>query len=259
MKNHREQKLYYKAEESQSFRGWDFSYLDGRYFEDPPPWDYREKIEDFLKPHSRILDMGTGGGEFLLSLRHPYHLTSVTEGWRPNYELCMEHLKPLGIDVHFLENDDTLPFADDTFDIVLDRHEAYNLSEVSRVLKRNGYFITQQVGGRNNYSLSQKLIKGYRSAMPAFNLENEVQRFRQAGFSVRYRNQSYRQTVFTDVGAVCYYAKILPWEFPGFSVESCFEQLLALEDELAGTGKIVTESHRFIIIGQNKKKAGDAG
>ena len=65
--------------------GWDFSHIDSRYTADPLPWDYREKVREFLRPGVRLLDMGTGGGELLLTLGHPYELTSVTEGWAPNF------------------------------------------------------------------------------------------------------------------------------------------------------------------------------
>ena len=43
-----------------------------------------------------VLD--TGGGEFLLSLHHPFQNTSATEGYPPNVQLCKETLLPLGID-----------------------------------------------------------------------------------------------------------------------------------------------------------------
>ena len=35
----------------------------------------------------RLLDMDTGGGEFLLSLGHPFERTAATEGYPPNVEL----------------------------------------------------------------------------------------------------------------------------------------------------------------------------
>lgn len=43
--------------------------------------------------------MGTGGGKFLLTLDHPYNLTSVTEAYPPNVELCKNKLSPFGIEV----------------------------------------------------------------------------------------------------------------------------------------------------------------
>ena len=248
MMNREKLKKIWQAEERKSFSGWDFSYLDGRYAEVPPNWDYRQKVLDFLKKDTKLLDMGTGGGEFLLSLRHPYALTSVTEGWKPNYELCMKKLSPLGITVAFADGEDKLPFENESFDLVINRHESYDIGEVRRVLKSNGFFITQQVGGKNNFTLSKRLLSEYKSQMPDFNLENEVPKWKNNGFRVMYKNQSYQKAVFEDVGAICYYAKILPWEFPDFSVENCFEELISLQANLDTGKKIETESHRFIII-----------
>lgn len=83
-----EKRSLWKKEEALTIDGWDFSHIAGRCIEGKLPWDYRAKVLDFLKPESRILDLGTGGGEFLLSLRHPFALTSVTESYAPNFELC---------------------------------------------------------------------------------------------------------------------------------------------------------------------------
>lgn len=53
--------------------GWDFSHIEGRYTEETDlPWDYRHIILNYLKPEMKLLDIDTGGGEFLLSLHHPY-------------------------------------------------------------------------------------------------------------------------------------------------------------------------------------------
>ena len=48
--------------------GWDFSHLKGRWDDDGElPWDYKTEVLAALRPDSRILDMDTGGGEFLLA------------------------------------------------------------------------------------------------------------------------------------------------------------------------------------------------
>ena len=101
--------LWTQEEQSAEMHGWDFSHIRGRVEEAPLPWDYKQKVLDFLKPQSVILDMGTGGGEFLLSLRHPFSQTSVTESWQPNFELCEKKLAPLGITVRKTEEDKPLP------------------------------------------------------------------------------------------------------------------------------------------------------
>ena len=80
--------LWKKDEEVAFIHGWDFSHIHGRYLEEHDlPWNYREKVMRYLRDDMKILDYDTGGGEFLLSLKHPYHLTSATEGYPPNVEI----------------------------------------------------------------------------------------------------------------------------------------------------------------------------
>ena len=60
---------YLQEEEQKIFLGWDFSYLDGRLEEGILPWDYKEMVLKYLDPRFQLLDIGTGGGEFLLTLQ----------------------------------------------------------------------------------------------------------------------------------------------------------------------------------------------
>ncbi len=59
----------WKQEEAAPFIGWDFSYLDGRMHEASEPWSYLERAATLMKEATALLDMGTGGGERLLTLR----------------------------------------------------------------------------------------------------------------------------------------------------------------------------------------------
>ena len=56
-------------EEKFLFEGWDFSHLDGRMFEDEIPWSYDQRAVELMGEATSLLDMETGGGERLLSLR----------------------------------------------------------------------------------------------------------------------------------------------------------------------------------------------
>ena len=48
--------------------GWDFSHIHGKYEEENDlPWDYSKIIRHYLLPEMKLLDIDTGGGEFLLS------------------------------------------------------------------------------------------------------------------------------------------------------------------------------------------------
>jgi len=57
----------WEAEENFAFQGWDFSHLNGRWHSPEPPWDYKAIVKSYLKDTDILLDMGTGGGEVLLS------------------------------------------------------------------------------------------------------------------------------------------------------------------------------------------------
>lgn len=253
--NREELLTQWREEAARGMSGWDFSHIDGRYETDPLPWDYRTRVKEFLRPGVRLLDLGTGGGELLLSLHHPYELTSVTEGWAPNLELCRRKLEPLGITVksYDSEQDDVLPFEDDSFDLVLSRHESYDLKEIHRVLKKGGFFVTQQVGGENSLPLAKQLLPGFEGNFAGFNLENQLPKFRDAGFRIMVSDQAFVQGRFLDVGALCFQASVCPWEFPGFSVDACKEALFRLQDQVETLGFIPNLEHRFLVIAKNKK------
>lgn len=139
--------------------GWDFSHLDGRYEEEGDlPWDYRDTVMRYLRPDSRLLDLDTGGGEFLLSLGHPHALTAATEAYPPNVALCRETLSPLGIDFREASAAGSLPFEDGSFDLVINRHGDFSPAEIARVLKAGGVFVTQQVGAENDRELVEQLL-----------------------------------------------------------------------------------------------------
>ena len=84
----------WKHEEEQAhIHGWDFSHIHGRYTEeDDLPWDFGKVIQNYRNDSMKLMDMDTGGGEFLLSLGHPHANTAATEHYPPNVALCRETL-----------------------------------------------------------------------------------------------------------------------------------------------------------------------
>ena len=236
------------SEEAQGFEGWDFSYLEGRWHSEQEPWNYRQIVLEHLGANTRLLDMGTGGGEFLLSLGHEPRLCSVTEAYPPNLELCYRSLAPLGITVMPVDESDQLNFPSGSFDLVINRHESYDLTEVNRVLIPGGSFITQQVGGYNDADLVQKLRGFYQSEYPDHDLTHALEAARVAGLEVLDSASCRGKILFYDLGALVYFAKAAPWEFAGFSVEADFERLLNLREELSGTGAVAGTEERFFMI-----------
>lgn len=238
-----------KSEENQkNFQGWDFSYLEGSYDMEETPWSYESFVREYLTNDFQLLDMGTGGGELLESFHHPKKNTAVTEGWKPNYQLLLKILKPQGVDVQFVEENNKLHFSDQSFDVVSNSHASFSVKEVARVLKPNGFFITQQVGDINGIQLSSKLIPGFQKLSFPFHLETVVKELKQAGFNIQYANECYPVQRFYTMDALIYYVKTIPWEFPDFSVARNFDELLAIENELKRQGYIENREHRFVVV-----------
>ena len=171
-----------QEEEVAHVYGWDFSHIDGRYQEgERVPWNYDAIVRGYLREETRLLDYDTGGGEYLLTLGHPYARTAATEGYPPNVKLCQERLLPLGIDLR-------------------------ECSDPSRAA------------------------------------------FVQAGFEILRAEESFQPITFFDVGAFVWFAHIIEWEFPGFSVERCFAQLLEMQREIEARGRIEGTTHRYLIV-----------
>lgn len=246
-------KEIWKYEERYSFEGWDFSHINSRMKEESVPWNYKRIIKSYINEEKVLLDMGTGGGEFLLSLNPTKRKTYATESYLPNIELCKTKLKPFGIELRPVYDDSHLPFEDNYFDIIINRHESFCLSEVNRILKPRGVFITQQVGEMNNREMTKFLLEKYLdSSDDDLNLDKVLLQAKDVGMSILNQGEYFPKTYFYDVGAFVFYAKIIEWEFPGFSVERCFDKLVELQSELEKNGYIETLEHRYFLVLEKK-------
>ena len=240
--------IWKKEEESAHIHGWDFSHIRGKYdVERDLPWNYEEIVRRHLSGEKKLLDYDTGGGEFLLSLHHPYINTSATEGYPPNIALCRDTLLPLGIDFKECSNPSAIPYTDDSFDLIINRHGAFDAFELHRLLKKNGLFITEQVGGDNDRDLVERVLPKTPVPYPHLNLREQRKIFEAAGFQIIQAEEAYRPIIFYDIGAFVWFARIIEWEFPGFSVDRCFDKLLEMQGSIERDGKIEGTIHRYLI------------
>lgn len=244
-----------KEEQVAHVRGWDFSHIHGKYKEDNNlPWNYKELVNKYIKPESRLLDIDTGGGEFLLSLKHSNEKISATEAYPPNVQLCKDKLLPLGIDFREANGNGILPFENETFDIIINRHGNYNPIEIYRVLKSGGIFITQQVGAENDRELVELLLTNTpKLPFPEQYLDIAVEKFEKIGFEIIDKREAFRAIKFWDVGALVWFAHIIEWEFPNFKVEDSLEKLFYLQEVLEKQGVIEGRIHRFLLVAKKIK------
>lgn len=227
--------------------GWNFADLDGEIADEVPSWSYREVAREFLRDARHVLDMGTGGGEVLLSMADALPDDTVaTEGWATNLPIASRALAPHGIDVVFYdaEADPTMPFARDRFDLVLNRHEAYDAAEVQRVLKEGGRFVTQQVDGRNLPEVQQ--LFGGASKHEDVTLANLSRQAQDAGLVIERSEEWIGELAFSSVGAMIRYFAMTPWEVPeDFSVDRYSATLLDLH---RSRSDLTFTQRRFLLI-----------
>lgn len=248
--NQSELKLIWKKEEEAAhIKGWDFSHIHGKYEEEHDlPWNYGEIVRQYLRDDWNVLDYDTGGGEFLLSLNHPFDKTSATEGFKPNVQLCKETLLPLGIHFKECSNPSRIPYENEAFDLIMNRHGSFDAGELHRLLKKDGIFITQQVGGDNERDLVEMVLPGTKKPFPHLNLKEQKKVFEDAGFHIIRGEEAYRPIKFYDIGAFVWFAHIIEWEFPGFSVDKCFERLLKMQEIVEEKGEVEGTIHRYLIV-----------
>ena len=71
-----------------------------------------------------------------------------------------------------------------------------------------------------------------------------------AGFTILRGEDAFRPIRFFDVGALVWFARIIQWEFPGFSVDTHLERLLCTQKILEEQGYIDGSIHRFLLVAQ---------
>jgi len=227
------------------FEGWDFSYLHGRFDEAEPPWNYPALAREVVARASDILDVATGGGEVFAGLApFPARATAV-EGYVPNLEVARRRLEPLGVPVLQGNTRSGMPFEDESFDLVLNRHGGFRAAEMYRILKPGGVFLTQQVGGDNLADLTAEF--GAELPYPNNTLARVRDEFVSLGAEIR-RAEDWRGPVtFFDVGAVIYFLRAVPWVVNGFEVERDLGALRRLQARL-GEGRPLRFTYtRFLI------------
>lgn len=245
------------SEAEHPFSGWNFSYIFGRVVNAPLTWSYLSKILPCIRATGSLLDMGTGGGEFLSSLLPLPKYTCATEGYEPNVPIAKKVLEPLGINIFYCKGDENLPFRDEEFELIINRHESYSPNEVYRVLKPGGLFITQQVGDKNDSKLrfiltgSESLENGIE-----WNLGYATKELETTGFNISEVYEDITLTRIFDVGAIVFYLKVIPWELPGFTIIRYYDKLVEIHNQINDKGYLDLEmnNHRFFLMAKKPKK-----
>lgn len=244
-RNEQFKKVFQQALDAE-FKGWDFSYLENRMIMEPLPWNYHSIVESHLKKAECMLDMGTGGGELLSSLKPLPRHSYATEAYSPNVAIAKERLGPLGVKVVAIGSHAAVPFRDEVFDLIINRHEYFSCEELRRILKPYGLFITQQVGRCNNIELNQFFGDESYKHRP-LDLGATKSKLVKNGFKIIEAKEKLVKTSFKDIGAIIYYLRAIPWQIRGFQVDKNVDRFRKLHEIIQRDGHFLAHSHRFLV------------
>lgn len=236
----------WKNEERAIFEGWDFSHLDNKIKEEKPGWDYKMMAAESIKTAQSLLDIATGGGEFLSSLSPLPMKTFAIEGYEPNVEIARQKLEPLGVEVLHIKEQDVYPFDDKSFDLVLNRHGGLNLPEIYRVLKVGGRFLTQQVASNNLRDLQE--VFETKTQFLGNTLASAKDLAIRTCFQIEKAEEWKGKTTFTDVASVVYFLKAIPFIVRDFSVDTHLRYLNILQDKLNKGDSLTFTVSRFLLM-----------
>ncbi|MET9389820.1 class I SAM-dependent methyltransferase [Streptomyces sp. NPDC006624] len=232
--------------------GWDFSWFEGRATEARPSWGYAVSMAGRLGRAEAVLDVQTGGGEVLdfalaRAPRRP-SLTVATEGWAPNAAKATALLRPRGVAVVAVPEDEPLPFADGAFDLVVSRHPVRpQWEEIARVLRPGGTYFAQHVGPRSVF----ELVEYFLGALPeevrgGRHPDRERADAEAAGLNVVELRAQRLRMEFHDIGAVVHFLRKVVWMVPGFTAEAYEPRLRELHERIRAEGPFVAHSTRHL-------------
>ena len=231
--------------------GWDFSHV--KKLEEGKGWEFFQEVVKKVKPKDLLLDIGTGGGEAILKIAYKVgfiygidHSVSMVTTARNNLKkLNYKNAKFL------LMNSSHLDFPDNYFDVVTDRHCDFGATEVYRVLKKGGYFFTQQVSEGDQLNIKKAFGRGQAYGVKDGTLKDKyLKQLKKAGFK-KIKNYDYNSKIYykTDKDYIFHlrYTPTIPEFGEG---EKDFEILGRFIEKNKTEKGIETNSKRFMITAQ---------
>jgi SAM-dependent methyltransferase len=239
-------------------RGWDFSSLQAE--KDLVPWDYLKVATRFLRPSSQVLDLGTGGGEKLIGLAPSFGGGLGIDGSQEMIRVARENLPPrLACKLRFeVMRAEALDVQDEDFDVVLNRHCPVFAEQIVRVLQPDGYFVTQQVGARNQASIFEafgwgsngEFVSDYhreRGEQPPSDLDSLGAEFERLGCIIAARGEYDARFWIKDVSSLVFQLKAAPYP-EEFDPARHWRQVNHLLAQSVSPRGIETNEHRWLLV-----------
>lgn len=164
--------------------GWDFSKL--QFMSEGVKWDFYEEVSKRCKSSDILLDIGTGGGENVLKIASSLLFLvgiDLSSGMLDTAQSNLRKSKVLNVRFSQMSSDN-LQFPDSFFDVVSCCHAPFFSTEIAKVLKSGGTFLTQQVSEADKLNLKTAFGRGQSFGEVDGTLkERYIKELKEAGFT----------------------------------------------------------------------------
>lgn len=231
--------------------GWDFSKV--QYCTEDKAWDFYEEVKRKGSADMKLLDIGTGGGEKVLEIADCFGSIvgiDLSEGMIDTAKQNLMESQVVHVVFRAMDAG-RLDFPDQTFDVVSCRHSDFTPSEVYRVLKTGGIFMTQQVGEGDKLNIKECFGRGQAYGVnDGAAMDQYLRSFNSAGFR---KIQSFEYDAieyYSNPEDIIFLLKHTPI-IPNFLQESGdFEKLDKFINENRSEKGIKTNSKRYMIVAE---------
>ena len=145
----------------EKIKNWDFSQIE--YIEESlTDWDLYKLLKNSSKPDSKILDLGTGGGEKAIKYFPRVKEIIATDFSKEMIKTANENLAKSGReDIKFMQMDNlNMTTPDEYFDIVVARHTCIDANGIYKTLKPGGRLLLRGVDKLDCWKLKKLYGKG---------------------------------------------------------------------------------------------------
>jgi SAM-dependent methyltransferase len=238
--------------ELDQFVGWDFSRVRDRRGQ--MPWDYGDIARDLARNRT-MLDLGTGGAEVLRPIAAQAESVvavdvSISMLLAAQRNLSEMHQGKISL---LCGDSMALSFIDSSFDLVCNRHAPYSISEIARVLRPGGIFITQQVGNRNTENLLRCFGWNASSYGPNYwgpTLTEAAKAAAKEGLKVTRQEECDVEYWFLDIESLLIWLHAVPLPEP-FDIERHWPGVRRIVEEHSTEHGIKTNEHRTFLFCEN--------
>ncbi len=227
--------------------GWDFSKIS--VYTEGVKWDYQQEILKRAHPTDLLLDIGSGGGENLVTLAASLaFIVGIDQSGEMIKTAQKNSIQANFKNIQFCQmSSGFLQFPHEFFDIVTCRHAPFHPEEVAKVLKKGGYFITQQVSEADKLNIKQAFHHQHKEINGRLQARY-INELKHAGFSI-VRSDEYNATEYyqspEDLLFLLKHTPIVPHFAEEKHHFKIFEKFVTNNTTSRG---IRTNSNRFLII-----------